>query len=343
MTFEVNSVCYHVSAVLVTYNPDLETLLTAFQTISKQVSNILIVDNASLNFSDNWLEGLKDQIPAKLFFLQQKENLGIAAAQNIGIEMALTLDTDFVWLLDQDSIPSCSMVAELLEVITCAQSKLDAIPVAAVGPTIVDKHTGKYYYFMTDRNGLPYKWMPSKVIKELPLFQEVTVLVSSGTLISIEAIKNIGGMRSNYFINHVDTEWCLRAKALGHKLLGVPASKLEHQFGDTTKQVWFFGYKEVIYHSPLRNYYDIRNTLLMLSDTKMTWIWKAHFIVRLMRMAYFLVFAEERWLRINYITLGVFHGIKRLSGRLDAKTKRCSLLPVSSLEKSKKADKGYDK
>lgn len=343
MTCKVNSVFYHVSAVLVTFNPDLETLFTAIQAISKQVSNILIVDNASLNFSENWLEGFKDQMPAKLYFLHQKENLGIAAAQNIGIEKALTLGADFVWLLDQDSIPSSSMVAELLAVMTCAQSKQETFPVAAVGPAIVDRCSGKNYYFMTDRDGFPHKWTPSKVIQELPMFQEVTVLVASGTLISIEAIKYIGGMRSNYFINHVDTEWCLRAKAMGYKLLGVPTSKLEHRFGDTTKQVWIFGYKEVIYHSPLRNYYDIRNTLLMLRDTPMTWVWKAHFIGRIMRLAYFLVFAEERWLRLRYMTLGMLHGVMRISGRLDTKTKRCSLLPVSSLDKSKKADEGYGK
>lgn len=334
MTCNVNNFYYDVSAVLITYNPDLEILCTVIDAISKQVSKIFIVDNASLNFSEKWPEEFKSQIPAKLHLLHQKENLGIAAAQNIGIEQAMKLGADFVWLLDQDSIPSSSMVAELLAVITSVQSKHETIPVAAVGPAIIDRHTGKNYYFMTERKGRPYKWTPTKVIQEFPPSHEVTVLVASGTLISIEAIKHIGVMRSNYFINHVDTEWCLRAKAMGYKLLGVPTSKLEHRFGDTTKRVWIFGFKEVICHSPLRNYYDIRNTLLMLRSTPMTWIWKAHFIGRLIRLVYFLVFDEERWLRLRYMTLGMFHGAMNISGRLEVKSNRCSVINGSESTKS---------
>jgi rhamnosyltransferase len=332
MICEQKNDSYQVSAVLVSYNPDLKTLCAAIEAILLQVSAVFIVDNASANFSVAWLEKFTNETTTKLHLLPQKENLGIAAAQNIGIEQAMQLGANFVLLLDQDSVSSPSMVTELLAAMISSESDSKNIPVAAVGPTIVDRRTGNRYYFMTNRNGFPHKWMPPTNSKKILPPIEVSVLVASGTLISTQAIKYIGAMRSNYFINHVDTEWCLRAQAKGYKLLGVPSSKLEHQFGDTVRRVWFLGFRQVIYHSPLRNYYDMRNTLLMLRTTTMPWRWKLHFIWRLGRLGYFMLFAEERWLRFKLISLGLWHGIAGVSGCLESKTGRCHNLPVSTIE-----------
>jgi len=329
MICEVKNDNFKVSAILVTYNPDMETLRAAVQAIFPQVADVIIVDNASANFSTDWSDILIGKAHDKLQILSQQENLGIAAAQNIGIEQVIKSDADFMLLLDQDSVSTPSLVSELLTVITSNELIFNDLPVAAVGPSIVDRRTGKSYYFITDRNGFPHKSLPE--LNSQPI--DVSVLVASGSLISIKALKDIGAMRSNYFINHVDTEWCLRAKAKGYRLLGVPLAKLEHQFGDIVKQVWFLGFRQVIYHSPLRNYYDIRNTLLMLHDTVMPWPWRLHFIGRIWRLGYFMLFAEHRWLRLTLISLGLVHGMLRVSGCLEAKTGRCRHLPVSYIEK----------
>jgi rhamnosyltransferase len=329
MISEVKNDNFKVSAILVTYNPDMEIFRAAVQAIFPQVADVIVVDNASANFSTDWSDNLIGKAHDKLQVLPQQENLGIAVAQNIGIEQAIKSDADFVFLLDQDSVSTPSLVSELLAVITSIEFKSSAYPIAAVGPTIVDRRTGKSYYFMADRNGFPHKSLPEINSKQSLQPIDVSVLVASGSLISIKALKDIGAMRSNYFINHVDTEWCLRAKAKGYRLLGVPVAKLEHQFGDIIKQVWFLGFRQVIYHSPLRNYYDIRNTLLMLHDTVMPWPWRLHFIGRILRLGYFMLFAEQRWLRLTLISLGLVHGMLRVSGCLEAKTGRCRHLPVS--------------
>lgn len=318
-----------VVAVVVSYNPNANGLVELLEALLSQVAHAVVVDNASLSDVSLVLVRCTSR---NVELLQMPENFGIAAAQNAGIERALKLEADFVLLLDQDSIPSASMVSELISAITCAQSKPDAVPVAAVGPAIVDRRTRSAYYFRIDRMGMPGKWTPPINRKQFPQLIEVAVLVASGTLIPIEVIQRIGAMRSNYFINHVDTEWCFRAKAEGYRLLGVPVASLEHQFGDTVKRVWFFGSRQVIYHSPLRNYYDIRNTLLMLRNTAMSWMWKIHFMWRLVRLGYFLVFGGERWLRFRLMTLGLVHAFKGLSGRLETKTNRCRVVPVSSIE-----------
>ena len=98
-----NNYCHDVSAVLVTYNPDMEVLRAAILAVSGQVSDIFIVDNGSSNCSFDWFDKLEVSVNAKLHLLQQEDNVGIGAGHNIGIRRAIDQGSKFVLLLDQDS------------------------------------------------------------------------------------------------------------------------------------------------------------------------------------------------------------------------------------------------
>ncbi|OAI07107.1 hypothetical protein A1332_09535 [Methylomonas methanica] len=317
-------------AVVVSYNPDVTGFEALLEALLPQVAYIFVVDNASsadmLRIMDRWAN-------LNVELSQLPENIGIAAAQNVGIEKAINFGADFVLLSDQDSIPYPTMVSGLVFALTSAKTDAIALPVAAVGPAIVDKRTNKTSFFLVERRGIPRRWSPQVGSDELPARIDVGFLIASGTLISTDVIKRIGGMRSSYFIDHVDTEWCFRARAMGYRLLGVPSSRLTHQLGDEVKRVWFFGYRQVMYHSPLRDYYMFRNTLFMLRDTPMSCVWRLHFLWRLMQFAgYFLVFAGERFQRFRHMSLGLWHGLNGQGGRLDKDGKRCRRMPNSILE-----------
>lgn len=275
----------------------------------------IVVDNASLRDIRKTIE---ERAEWTIELIQLPENLGIAEAQNIGIERAMNLEADFVLLSDQDSLPSTRMVSELLRELTAAQSTPASLPVAAIGPATIDGRTGNTSFFVTERAGFPCRWRPPASIEHVPSHIEVSFLIASGMLIPIEVLQHIGNMRSNYFIDHVDTEWCFRAKAAGYRLLGVPTAKLTHQMGDFTKKIWFFGYRHVMYHTPLRDYYMFRNTMLMLRNTPMSWPWRFYFSWRLIQFAtYFLIATGDRHIRLYKMTLGLLHGLKNLSGRLE--------------------------
>lgn len=319
-----------VCAVIVTYNPDIGDFVKLLEALLPQVAHAVVVDNSSSFDITSVIAHWSGQ---NIELLQMQENVGIAAAQNAGIERAMKLGSDFVLLSDQDSVPSSSMVAELLAAMMAAHEDSVAPPVAAVGPATVDSRTGRVSFFVIECAGIPRMWKPPADIKKLQPRIEVVFLIASGTLIPIDVIKRIGAMRSNYFIDHVDTEWCFRAKAAGYRLLGVPASRLEHKLGDSVKRVWFFGSRQVMYHSPLRDYYMFRNTLQMLRDTPMSWIWKIHFLWRLVQFAgYFLVFSVDRWQRFQRMILGMLHALRGVSGRLETKTNRCCAVPVSDIQ-----------
>lgn len=312
-------------AVIVSYNPGLERLKDLVEVVAMQVAGVVIVDNASSASIASILENRKT---SNVFIVNLPENCGIAAAQNVGIERAIKNGATHIYLSDQDSLPSSSLIAELLLALLSASG----VSVAAVGPAIVDERTGRVSSFMVEGSGELQQWPPNTDGERTKRAMEVACLIASGTLLSVEAIKHIGGMRSHYFIDHVDTEWFFRARKAGYVLLGVPDARLIHRLGDEVKRVWFFGYRQVIYHTPLRNYYMFRNTLLMLRDISISWRWRGFFIWWLVQSAgYFLVFAANRKVRLQRMLVGLLHGFRGQGGRFDPETGLCHELPVVSL------------
>jgi rhamnosyltransferase len=302
-------------AIVTTFNPKKNELIDLLNALREQVASIIVVDNAS----DLDIFIIVNQVKSRdIEVLKMPQNLGIAAAQNAGIEHAMTLGAHYVLLSDQDSLPSATMVKELFEVLTLHSQPNKLMRLAAVGPATVDSRTGRTSFFVVEKYGFPRRWKLSNNVKICPRYVEVGFLIASGTLIPINVIRHIGMMRSEYFIDHVDTEWCFRAKAFGYILLGVPTARLQHSLGDAVKTIWFLGTRQIMYHTPLRDYYMFRNTLLMLRETQMSLIWKLHFLIRLFQFAvYFLIFSNDRKQRAINMFKGFVHGYLGKSGTLN--------------------------
>lgn len=318
----------HPVAVVVTYQPEFEILGQLLDEIYPQVESVVVVDNGSNVDLEAWNN--QRQTPAVVLLLG--ENKGIAVAHNIGIQWALNKGAEFVLLMDQDSVPFPDMVEKLFSGLAQGDRQFKK-PMIAAGPTSIDSRTGRESFFVTERNGIPRrKWvnLPSTSTNTIT---EVSSLISSGKLIDLKLLKSVRGMRSNYFIDHVDTEWCFRAKSLGYVLIGVNNAYMKHTLGDKVKNIWFFGWRHVAYHSPLRDYYMFRNTLLMCRDVSMSMIWRSHLVFRLLKFFwYFLLFTPQRGHRFYCMVLGAIHGLRGISGKLDLKTGRCSPVPKSDLD-----------
>lgn len=303
-----------VIAIVITYNPREAELLDLLRALHTQVGHTIVVDNASQSNISS-IVGSLGFIKSEVLIMPT--NIGIAAAQNAGIERAMRIGASHILLSDQDSLPAVNMVDELLYAIMNYSRTYPYKKIAAAGPATVDSRSGKLATFVVENAGLPQRWKFPKDATKIPAHLEVGFLIASGTLIPIDAFKDIGMMQSSYFIDHVDTEWCFRAKAAGYILLGIPLARLKHSLGDTVKQIWFFGTRQVMYHTPQRDYYMFRNTLLMLRQTRMSMIWKLHFLFRIFQFAaYFLVFANQRRYRSFCMLKGLMHGYLGTSGPL---------------------------
>jgi rhamnosyltransferase len=261
-----------VAAIVVTFRPDIARLADALASVVEQVERVIVVDNGE----GVTLPGRLADDP-RIDTTALGENRGIAAAQNVGIEAALAGGAQFVLLLDQDSVPAPDMVRWLLD--ARDQAAADPRPLAAVGAASYGPHG--IDGFVRVAFGRFARVNPAAVDGPVDCDQ----LIASGCLVSAQAWKRIGPMDESLFIDKVDTDWCLRARHLGYRLIGAPAARLEHRLGNRRLRVWVGRWREMPIHDPVRYYYMLRNSALLWRRPHSTWPWIAadlHYCLRLL-------------------------------------------------------------
>lgn len=314
-----------VLAAVVTYNPCNDSLSKLVAETKEQVDEMVIIDNSPLHSFN-----LNPSKEMSLKIIHLADNMGIAYAQNIAIEYAIKQKFDYILFLDQDSVPTPHMVNTLVKCFC----ELCAIghKVAITAPVNVDTRTHVESPFLVLKNGYPVR-ESKKGPSEASRVTEACFLISSGSLVSLEAIQAIGGNKSGYFIDHVDTEWCMRAIRAGYKLYGINSAKLIHAIGDHAQVIPLMKNKQVAHHAPYRDYYMFRNTIFCIKDVSGLYSMKLFLILRLFYFClFFITFAPNRLLRMRMILLGLLHGLTGLDGKLNVESSHCMAIPKSNIE-----------
>ena len=276
------------AAVIVTYNPEPEVLGALLGALDHQECSYVIVDNHSGNVSA--IRAISATHSRCLAFEAQAENVGLAAALNIGIEYVRSLGFHQVLLFDQDSgIPDgfCSGMASAM---TRAQG---AFPhrVAAIGPRVEDPDTGRATPFRRFDTWWP---APERSAREDLGLIETGFLITSGTLIVLAALDDIGGMLDKYFIDNIDLEWCFRALHQGYRIFGVDQPRLLHRIGERSRNPLVKS-GVVVKHSPLRYYYSTRNRIHLHRQAHAPWAWRFRDTIRfVLKTSYLLATSSQR-------------------------------------------------
>lgn len=250
-----------IMAVVVTYNPCLEKVRGLLAVVITQVFKVLIIDNGS-----NGVEKIQCLVSkfSGAEFIGLSSNMGIAYAQNVGIRIAKNYNADYVLTLDQDSLPSTDLVRILVATFDSAR---DGNRIAAVGPLLLDESTRLPLPFFSYQYGKKLRIEP----KEGPDLIDVEFLVSSGTMLAMTALVEVGLMREELFISYVDVEWCLRARFHGFQVLGCCAATMLHNLGERRLKI---GRYLIPLHSPLRHYYVFRSGIYMQRLSNVSTDWK---------------------------------------------------------------------
>ncbi len=294
-----------VCAVIVSHQPEAAMLRRLRDSMLPQVGAVVVVDNSA---NGEWRQAVADEMRGLGgTFLAQSHNVGLAAAQNIGIDWARAHGFRHVLLLDQDSEPGASMVATLL----AALRQLSAIGrVAAVGPRFHDLREQRYAPFVRIRFPFNRKlWCDSGA-------QHVACdfLISSGMLIAMDVLDEIGAMDAGLFIDNVDLEWGFRARAHGYALYGVCAATMSHRLGDTRYRLPL-GVGNVVVHGPLRLYYMMRNRLLLYRMPHTPCAWIAQDLPRvLVKLLLFGVLIGPRARNLRFMLCGLWDGLRGRDG-----------------------------
>jgi len=245
-----------VCAVVLTYQPNVSSLVALLQRIVPQVDAVFLVDNGSSATIRAALAAALRAFPS-VRTLMLEDNVGVGAGHNRGISLALKEGFAFVVILDQDSTPAADMIAQLRHGYETASR--GGMRVAGVGPRFVQKLTGSEAPFI-QLGLLRFKKVSCR--SAVSGLVRADFMISSGSLIPQEAFREVGLMREDLFIDQVDTEWFLRARKQGWRMYGVCAASMEHALGDKTLQV---SLKDIVYDATKGDFHH-PNTVAVINE-----------------------------------------------------------------------------
>jgi rhamnosyltransferase len=230
-----NSVC----AVIVTYHPSAD-MVENMPKILSQVQGMVVVDNGSNTDELNFLRNASQSFGFQL--IENGENLGIAEALNQGVRWAKSKEYPWVILFDQDSKITEGFVKQMF---ATWESHPERERLGSVHPRYVDPLTSVEPAVARARDGGPITSM------------------TSGSLMPAWIFDKIGLFAAEFFIDLVDTEYCLRIRAAGYLVADSRYATLLHTAGHPQKHSLLgFSFRPTC-HSAMRRYYFSRNRVAL--------------------------------------------------------------------------------
>lgn len=292
-----NGIC----AVIVTFRPD-PGFPARVSRIMPQVGRVVIVDNGS----EAGLGSLLWEVSKwpHVHLIQNSENCGIATALNQGVRWARARGFGWTLLMDQDTVAGESMVLGLIQVYGDFPER-ERLAVLGSGYTSSD----------STRAGAGGGG-------RTPSWKETNATITSGSLLSVAAFGDLGAFRDDFFIDHVDHEYCLRARRKGYKVIQTRAPLMAHSIGTTSwhRFPWsgeISGATVTSNHPAVRRYYMVRNLLAVArryADREPLWVAQA-----LRREARSLVsmmlFERDRLAKLRAIGRGLLDGLCGRTGK----------------------------
>lgn len=244
-----------ISVVIVTYNrlEKLKNALNKYEQQEFKQENIIVVNNASTDGTKEFLEKWEKRDISKRFVINLEENLGGAGGFYIGMEKAVKLDTEWIWLSDDDAYPRKDALLNLNNYYESlsVKEKNRIVALAGIvyylGGNLQPGHRRSLELSKFKlRFSIPKEEDYNKIAFPINIFSYV------GTLIKKDALLKVGLDEKDYFIYSDDAEHSIRLNKVG-KIYCVPNSIVDH---DTTKQA----HKVIGWGT----YYETRNTLLLI-------------------------------------------------------------------------------
>ena len=203
--------------------------------------------------------------------ITNKENLGFAGGNNVGIKYALDRKADYILLLNDDTIVDPSFLKELIKAGESDEK------VGILGPLIYEHPSNKIHFAGGKINWLYTKGTHIQETRNKKQeTKETDYITGCCMLIKREVIEKIGLMPEEYFLYFEDADWCLKAQKRGFKCVLVPTAKIWHKVSQGASE-GSFSYI----------YYHARNGLLLSKRNAL------FFIKILAYLSSFLIYVKQ--------------------------------------------------
>ena len=279
-----------IGAIVVLYNPDWDLLKTGLKALIPQVDEVCIIDNSSTDNSTQF-----DDV-GTVRYVPLLKNMGIAAAQNIGIKYFLNANFDYVIFSDQDSVMPTNIIKKLLHAYKIISTKEE---IGAIGPVPINRNNKKKY---TIENCIIEKTNIDSIS-----YYITHHVMSSGSIIPLKNFREVGLYNDKLFIDFVESEWCWRASFYHKKkMILITDVEIEHELGHYKK---FFG-KDINVSSSFRIYFQIRNLLWLKKIEYVPTYWtKLHINKLPFKLLYYSIIPSNRFQYIKRMYKGFKDGL----------------------------------
>lgn len=286
-----------VAVVVVTYHPPAG-LTERLEETARQVGRVVVADNGSREEEIAPLERLAGGDDA-VELIELGANRGVAAALDRGARRAADGGASWLLFLDQDTDPDASMVETL-------RVALGAVPdpgrLAVLGSNYREETTGAT---RLERDGIE---PAGRVV-------ERATVITSGSLVPTSVWRSLRGFREELFVDHVDDDFCLRARAEGLRVWITAEPVMTHDIGPRTRHRLPWRWTSTSNHAPIRRYYQTRNHAVLLREHLLREPrWAARTLSsRLKSLLLMLLFEDDRGRKLREMARGLVHAA---AGRL---------------------------
>lgn len=204
--------------------------------------------------------------------IENKENLGFSAGNNVAIKYAMEDESDYVFLLNPDT----TIKPDTLRILLDAEQSDSQIGI--IGPKTLYPSGRCHLPKVTPSQGEALEesqgdrimyaggildWQNVKNYHQgmgeidcgqYDQFGETGFVSGAALFISRKVIEKIGFLDEKYFLYYEDADWCVRAKKAGFKIMYQPKAIVHHQESTATKK-----------GSPNYYYYFTRNRLYFIA------------------------------------------------------------------------------
>ena len=295
----VNDIVAHpnnFAVVIVTFNPDLETLIY-FRTLATDGASVFIIDNSDGDIDFSSLAQIDN-----LHVTRNGKNLGLARALDDGIEQAAEKHVLDIFLFDQDTRVEDDFFDKML----AFKNNHDNDRYSVYAPDFIDTNSNTHAKFsVLDR----FKWHTVDCRQSSTL--TTTFAITSGSLINYGIYKKIGGFDTRYFIDHIDSEYCVRAAKTGYKVIINCQALLQHSIGDRTVHRFLGLTIKPNNHNASRRYYIARNGMhmTMKHGFRFPSLMTLHIAIIGHEILSVLLYENQKFKKMFGIFLGTLHGL----------------------------------
>ena len=292
-----------ICAVVTTFQPSAD-LVANIKLIVGQVARVIIVDDSGT--AEGWQRlrlWFRDMRTVEI--LSQPYNLGQATALNCGIAAAQSRGYQWILTLDDDTSVESDLVGNLIRSWNTLSGD-GGKPVAVIGASHRDGSTG-----CIEAHAENDRW-----------FLEKRGIITAGSLFPVAVYQEIGPFRDEFFIDSVDYDFCLRARAAGYRVVKLSRVGMTHSIGSRTRHHLGCLTVETTNHTPVRRYYMYRNSLVLALEYLFRDPLFSFAVVffNFKTLVLVLVFEEYRARKVGMMWRGTIDALAHRMGKLQSGT-----------------------